>query len=626
MKIIYAVLALLVFLVCVICSYYYLFHNPFGFTSRFNDYGQYFPAFVALSGWFLFLIGRMFLFKKMAFRELAVIFILNIFMLALVFSRYYSFANEYFANTTVALLLFAMLLSAGMEVLHALLIVFAGMFFVELYLAYKQIAQIHQFSFSVTALDIQGTLQNSGIFSWYIVSQLPFLYYLFFCIPAGRIRGRQLTLPKQVMSFFKSIKVIVFAVVLALVALISWLSQSRIAMIALCILLLSFLILRYGAVVKMFICKLPKSIIGLAAGVLVAGLSYTGWYLFNLKKLSAITRLMTLDIAKDHLADQVWLGTGIGRVSWYYPQWQAYYFATHPHPPNYYFLSAGESYYLFNEYVELFCMIGLPGFIAFSFLLIWFFTTRSVKHNALLQAAKLTVITMLVCGISSYPFHVTFLLLLLVCCLAIAAIVNENKVAQFRVPRIPVQLHNTAWQVLPVIIVIIAGVAVYSAFGQWQAKKQWDKLRNRLDGTSAEINGEYGRLYKTLHCDGKFLTDYGLTLSEDSANCPKASGMLEEAKQYFISNLTIEVLAQAYKKAGDSRKAIENYEWLCHYQPNRFGTKLELLKLYVEVRDTVNARKTADLILTMPVKLPSFEVDRIKAETASIMNRSLKVF
>ena len=112
-----------------------------------------------------------------------------------------------------------------------------------------------------------------------------------------------------------------------------------------------------------------------------------------------------------------------------------------------------------------------------------------------------------------------------------------------------------------------------------------------------------------------------MTLGEDSTDCANASIILEEAKKYFISSVTIETLAQAYKKTGNYKKAIENYEWLCHYLPNIFGTKLELLKLYVDVGDTANARKTANVIMTMPVKLGSHELDRIKVQTESILHQ-----
>jgi hypothetical protein len=618
MKIIDTIFASLIFLSCVVLTLYYLFYNPFGFNYEFNDYGQYFAVFLILCCWLVFLVMSRLLNKKPAFGQGLVLFIAVISILYLLFSRYYSFANEYFTNITVAILLCTMLLSAGIGVVHSLLIFLVLTFLWQLYIAFRQ---MHGFAFNIQRLNIRGTMYNSSIFSCYLVSQLPFFYYLFFCIPALLTRGKQPVIPKQVMLFLKIVCITVFAMVVALVVLIIWRSQSRTAMLALGALLFSIFIFFYGKAAKAYIYKLPKLLSLSIACAFIAGLSYAAWYLINLKKLSAITRVMTLDISKDHLTDHFWLGTGIGRFTWYYPQWQAQYFATHPAPPKDYFLSAGETYYLFNEYVQLFQTIGLPGFIVFILILIWFFTARSFSHSTLLNAARLTVITVLACGFSTYPFHINMLLLLLAFCFAIAAIVNDHTWSLFSAPRIPHQFHNTVARLLPVVLIIIAGFATYTAFGQWQAMQNWTKLRNRLDGTRAEIKGEYSRLYKLLQYDGKFLTDYGMTLLDDSSDCNRAVVILEEAKQYFISKVTIESLAQAYKKTGDYKKAIENYEWLCHYLPNKFGTRLELLKLYDVRGDRANARKTANLILTMPVKIRSRELDRIKIETQNILNR-----
>jgi tetratricopeptide (TPR) repeat protein len=211
--------------------------------------------------------------------------------------------------------------------------------------------------------------------------------------------------------------------------------------------------------------------------------------------------------------------------------------------------------------------------------------------------------------------------LLLACCFATAAMVNENRWRLLQAPRLPDRLSNIAGRLLQMVLIVIAVVAAYVAFGQWRAKKDWDKLRNQLFSSRAEIHAGYRQLYNTLHYDGKFLTDYGMFLAEDSADCPKAVAVLEEAKKYVITRVAIETLAQAYKKTGNYQKAIENYQWLCNYLPNKFGTKLELLTLYVAVNDSVNARKTAHTILTMPVKIPSREVDRIKNETTGILQR-----
>ncbi|OQP64002.1 hypothetical protein A3860_21515 [Niastella vici] len=604
----------LVFLTFVILYAYYLFYYPFAFNYLLNENGQYFAAFVALCCWFVSMLLFVFSKKKPGVRQSLSMLLVNVFILCLLFCRYYSFANEYFTNITVVILLCTLLMWTGIRVAHFLLIVLGIMFFWQLCLAFEQMGG---FALNIQKLNIQGTLQNSGVFSFYLVAQLPFLYYLFFSM-TGLFPGmKQPIMPKRLVQLLKGIKCIVFAVVVGFVVFIVWQSQSRTALLALIVLLLYFFILHYGKTIKAVILKLPKVLILTAAGVLLAALGYMAWNLFNLKKLSALGRLMALDTATDHLTDHFWLGTGIGRFTWYYPQWQAQYFAMHSAPSRDYFLSAGESYILFNEYVQLFHTIGLPGFIIVALLLTGFFAAKSIRHADLLNAAKLTATGILVCGLSSYPLHVNCMLMLLALCFAIAAVVNETRYAWFKMPG---QLSNAPARLLPAILIIPAAIVACRAFGLWQAKQELDTLRNQLNASRTGLNGEYIRLMEPFKYNGKFLTEYGIFLSEDSADCVKASIILEEAKKYFISRITIETLAEAYRKSGNQKKAIENYEWLCHYLPNKFGTKVELLKLFHETKDTLNARAIAHTILTMPVKIPSTEVDKLKAEAETILN------
>jgi hypothetical protein len=48
--------------------------------------------------------------------------------------------------------------------------------------------------------------------------------------------------------------------------------------------------------------------------------------------------------------------------------------------------------------------------------------------------------------------------------------------------------------------------------------------------------------------------------------------------------------------------------------PNHFGPKYELFKIYLEIGDYQKAKQTADIILKMPVKIPSETVEQIKKE------------
>ena len=228
------------------------------------------------------------------------------------------------------------------------------------------------------------------------------------------------------------------------------------------------------------------------------------------------------------------------------------------------------------------------------------------------------MIAILATGLSSYPFHVNVLLLVIALCCSIVAKVNTKT---YQLSTTPFTSNRIANRFFFIFLTAIAGVAVFSAFKGWRAKQEWDQLRNQLYEPPFVIKKEYDRLDKIFKYDGKFLTQYGLFLSENTPNGEDAAKTLEKAKKYFISKVTIESLAKSYKQTGDYNRAIENYKWLSDYMPNRFGAKLELVKLYNIICDTSNVRKTATILLTMPVKIPSREIDKIKNETKSILDQ-----
>jgi tetratricopeptide (TPR) repeat protein len=600
-----------IFLSFAVLCFYFLFYYQFVFNIELNNNGHYFAAFVTLSCWTLFLIILLLLRGQPDTRQGLIMLIITAYILYLLTSYHYSFSNEYFTIAGLILILYALLLFGGIKVLHAVLIFLLVMFFWQLLIASTQIQQL---PLNPGKGNIRGSLQNSGVFSFYIVSQLPFLYYLLFNVmkPAGIKQRPKL---KYMMPFIHVARIIVFTLVFGFVTFVIWKSQSRTALIALGVLMTAFFFMNYGKALQTIIYKLPKAFSLSVACILFVGMIYALQKLFYLKKLSAIGRVMAVDISTDHIKDHFWLGTGIGRFTWYYPQWQSQYFLQHPDPPKDYFLSAGESYIIFNEYVQLFQTIGFPGFIVFIWFFICFFRTKSTSHKNLLNTAKFTVITILMCGLTSYPFQVNVMLLLLAFCFSIAAKVNAKKKTLLKLPiRYP-----GIWKILLIVFAAIAGVGSFFAFEGWQAKRALDQLRNRFDDSRINIKNDYARLNKKLGNNGKFLTEYGFFLKEDKADARDAANILEKAKKHFISRVTIESLAQAYKQTGDYQKAIENYEWLSHYLPNRFGIKLELLKLYNHVNDTASVRKTGHTILTMPVKISSSEVDRIKQETGMIL-------
>jgi hypothetical protein len=319
----------------------------------------------------------------------------------------------------------------------------------------------------------------------------------------------------------------------------------------------------------------------------------------------------------DHIADHFWMGTGLGRFTWYYPQWQAQYFIDHSKVPKDYFLSAGESYIIFNEYVQLFKEVGFIGCIVFILLLLHFFTSRSTTHKYLLFTAKLTVIAILACGFTSYPFHLNVFLLLLAFCFAVVFSLRENSSQLGRTVPIKNRLLNGA---LAGGVVMLLGFTGYKGIDAYSVVRRWEIIRNDNLLRPVEAKGQCAPLYYVLRTDGKFLTEYGEWLAQDSANGSKAIAVLEEAKLFFLTRQTMETTARAYVAMGNYPAAIDNMKWLGHFLPNKFTPKYELLKLYQQQKDTANVKKTALEILDMHVKIPSAEVDRIKSEASLLIN------
>jgi len=511
------------------------------------------------------------------------VIIVTLLLLVPLVSDKYGFGNEYWTDILAVFILFACLLFAPPRILVALPYMLVLMLVWQLWLAFEQMDGL---SFDADALTLQGSLQNSGVFSCYLVIHLPLLYYLAF---DQSVSGSGL-LRKVV----KWLKIICFIMVVVFIAFIIYRSQSRSAIIGVVAAILSQCLFTSWSILKTWLQRIPKWAIFTSIGILILAASCAARYLFVLKKASAFGRAMKWEIACRHIGDHFFTGTGIGQFSWYYPQWQAQYFAANPDPSEAYYLSAGESYIIFNEYLQLFETIGLIGFAGFVLLLCWFFKASSVQYARLLLAMKATMVVLLATGLTTYAFHVNVFLVLLAICFAITAVITHKPMSIMR------------GVMLPILMLILSAYTTFTIYQKWNAAESWNRVRESGVVVARELNN-------VLRGDGKYLTEYGQRQLE-SGDPKEAVKTLEKARQYFISRNNMEALAIACERVGNYKAAIETWQWLCDFLPNRFAPRYELLKLYKKTGDTTGVKKVARIILTMPVKIPSAEVDRIKEE------------
>ncbi len=517
------------------------------------------------------------------------------------FSKYYHWGNEHFTVTvSVMIVAGALLTTPWTRLIHGILILVCLLFFYQLYLGYMQYLHAVEYTDDVS-LEIKGSFQNSGVMAMYLATQLPFLFFAI-------VEAREKCIPGLLKS--NRPRLIVFALMLAATLFLIYKTQSRTAYIACAVVVAGWILLQYGDMLKKSLRAMPRPTLLFIITVLLAMVSGGSYYLFTMKRASALGRMMKLQISGQHLSDHFFTGIGLGRFSWFYPQWQAHYFAMNPHPPRSFFLSAGESYIIFNEPLQLLKEIGLIGFVFFIIAVIYFFSLRTYRDKKFLAALKLTVAAILACSFTSYPLHVNYLLWLFFFCFFAAAAIGRSPAFSFVRSGLGMLFKRwmqgsiTGITLLLLIIAAVHGVSTFNAF------RRWEQLQNAFKPAHETVSA-YLQLKKKMSGDGKFLTAYGSALAE-AGNYHEATATLEEARTYFISRQTVDLLAKTYAADGQITKALVVQEWLCDFLPNKFVLKRDLLQLYQAAGDSVHAKRVAHTILAMPVKIPSAEVVQIK--------------
>ncbi|WP_164974257.1 O-antigen ligase family protein [Filimonas effusa] len=498
-----------------------------------------------------------------------------------------------------------------MKAIYVVLILLSMVFVYELFLGYMQYNDIDGSS-NDGSLDIKGSFQNSGVMAMYLVVQLPLMYFLILEAGSGQVKF----IGNKVRGL-KSLRWGIYITLFVATVFLVYKTQSRTSYLSLATISLACILLRHGHWLRRKMAAMTKGGRFAVISIMVMVVSLSACSLFAMKKASALGRMMKIAITWEHMDDFLLTGTGLGRFSWYYPQWQAEYFASHSQPPTSFFLNAGESYIIFNELLQLLKEIGLIGFALFVILMIGFFSLKSAKHFRLMRALKLTVIGILSCSLASYPLHVNYLLWLFSFCFFTAVILATSSFFSFINNRIAA-VFNLKLKILSLTIsVLLLSCVSVKSISLFYSYCHWMQVRGSAGSAEIRMN-TYRSLEKSLGKDGKFLTDYGYVLLNEGHTAGSAI-VLDDARRYFISLQTIETLSVACFENGQVNDAIACRKWLCNFLPARFGLRYELLKLYQSKNDSVNARRIANAILEMPVKIPSSRVQYIKNTAKGIL-------
>jgi hypothetical protein len=527
--------------------------------------------------------------------EVLRLLIVIIFYFLLSFSKIFSFVNEHFFILVFSFTFYCLLRSTSNEIKTTPFpLILTAIFLAQLIVS--TIQYWNNLDNPEKSLSIKGTFQNSGILACFMVVSFPTLLFVLHTYFKKAVL-------KIILGVFFCVAVIIILIV----------TKSRTGILAFLI-LIPILSYNYRYISFQALRKMSKFKKAILCGILIVCILFLLVGLIDIKKLSAFGRLLTLKIGVSHLDDNLLFGTGPGRFTWYYPQWQIEYFASTPAPPLEFYLSAGETSLLFNEFFQLVLEVGLIGAGIIIFIFYDFFKLKNTTNDNFVKTLRVTVLGILLCGFTSYPLHVNLFIFIIF--YSLATIHKQFKAPKFFIPasRLKIPLY--------LLFILVIGFS-YKIFTGAYAMYKWNVIKNNYSMSWENKIDKYEEIHRSLHNEnGKFLLNYAETLLENHSELEKAIYLLEESKQYFISYKTFQLCAAAYKLKNDTVNSIKNYEYLSFYVPSRFRPKYELVKLYYSQGNITKANELALRIVEMPVKVNSEEVEKIKREMKLFLQHS----
>ncbi|NSL88088.1 hypothetical protein ECE50_014670 [Chitinophaga sp. Mgbs1] len=418
---------------------------------------------------------------------------------------------------------------------------------------------------------VNGTFLNTGIFAMFLSCCSPVLLYI-----AGQAANtpRLLRLACYTALFLTA----VFAIIL----------KSRTA-----VLVLIFLAGLTGRE-RLQLSAVKKWLI-------VAGFVAVLVVMFVVKYDSAAGRLFIWQNAWQLFVSKPFLGWGIGGFEKNYLLEQARYFRESAaiHEP--YRQLAGNVSTAFNEYIELLVNFGLAGFTLLAVVLAGIF--HLLKRSFSFAGSML--IAILLTALFYYTFHITIFLILLLFSLTVIS-AEAPVIIQFKT--FPAVLKK----VFPVLILgSCLGLFFYTA-QQYIACNTWLKAVNTASADKEKGLQLYRQTYPSLKHRSAFLYNYGAQLYE-LGEYDSSIRIFKQAGELMTNTDLSMYLGKAYQAAGQFEPAEKSFLDAVYMVPSKFNPPYFLVLLYLGNNRKEKAVTVAGKILDIPVKVPSAEIDSIRA-------------
>ncbi len=332
------------------------------------------------------------------------------------------------------------------------------------------------------------------------------------------------------------------------------------------------------------------------------------------KTNSSLGRLLIYKVTFTQLKAKDYIyGLGIGKFKATYNQLQAAYFTTHNINSNEALL-AGNGYYLFNDWLQAAIEVGLIGLCILVLCIFLFLKIYKwqPKYSKVYKASNAVLICISTAALFNYPLQSVPIFFIFILALIIHFHCSYALRAPFNI-RTFIYCKNT-------ILISVSILCIFYCFTIFQYKKE-SKAAFELSniGYKNEADSIYNKLENTNFADYNTKYNYVFMLYMRN-DLPKALIKINEALQLAYSLDAVKLKADILMEQNKYIEAEKCYTQAVYIVPNKMQTKYNLMQFYIKTKQIPKAKYWANVILTMPIKVPSPTINYLLNSTKKAMD------
>ncbi len=322
---------------------------------------------------------------------------------------------------------------------------------------------------------------------------------------------------------------------------------------------------------------------------------------FYVKTDSSLGRLLIYKISFEIFKDNWLFGIGLAEFKQVYLFRQARYFANGNYSPKE-LLLADNTYYAFNDYWQFVLEMGISGLVIIMalFYILGKQIRNAIQHNnhkILKININIVLIAILTAAFFTHVFENSIFQFTTILCVAVLCVLN----------------YSRNWMIsilLSLSIVALLFIGVTFLRNHMIDENYKNASRLFIAGLKSEAKSEIQKIYPIN--DNKRAVLY-LQILLASFNLKNEKEIISLIVKYPNAN-SYKLLGDFYTINNKFKAAEEAYLMAINMVPNRFLPRQNLLQLYISQKKFANAQHVAENIISLAVKVDSYQVQKIKLE------------